>query len=155
MTNIIEFLTARLDEDEAPAEAATSGPWSVDQAPSRTNVVRAEGELDRVGTTGGRMDMPTFTGQTANRSRIRWEADAAHIARHDPARVLAEVAAKRQLLEWCAEATKHFDWSTLGQFGCLLHDPNARATHTAILALCTMAAGHAAHPDYNPDWGIS
>lgn len=59
---VVEFLTAQLDEDEAAANAATPGPWRTDQAPHRTNVVRSEAEIDRVGTAGGRMDMPTFTG---------------------------------------------------------------------------------------------
>lgn len=96
--DITEFLTACVAEDATEAEAATSGPWHVDQIPHRTNVVVPHEGLDRIGTAGQRMDVPIFTGQTANRGRLQWEADAAHIARHDPARVLREVAAKRRVL---------------------------------------------------------
>ena len=69
MTNdLIAFITARLDEDEAAAKAAQ------ESAPS-------DGELAQ--QAGPCVD----------------EAGYVHIARHDPARVLREVAAKRARLD--------------------------------------------------------
>ena len=71
--DLTEFLSARLDEDEAaPGESA----------------------------------LPRGSGGSPRTRRYRWpddelvhsadrKADARHIARHDPARVLREVAAKR------------------------------------------------------------
>lgn len=82
------------------------------------------------------------------------EYQARHIARHDPATVLAKVEANRYLLEWCAEVTQHFDWSTLNQPGSLKHDPNARATHTAVVALLSMAAPYARRPGFKPEWRL-
>lgn len=82
------------------------------------------------------------------------EYQARHIARHDPVTVLAEIEAKRYLLEWCMEVTTHFDWSALDQPGSLREDPNARATHTAIVALKSMAAPYAGRPGYKPEWRL-
>ena len=82
------------------------------------------------------------------------EDQARHIARHDPARVLADVEAKRYLLEWCAEVTAHFDWSTLNLPGSLRDDPNARATHTAVVALKSLAVPYAGQPGFKPEWRL-
>lgn len=92
---LVEFLAARLDEDEAAARAATAGPWHDDggcissagyQITDYGAYTRADGEAEE------------------------WEerqqhADSAHIARHDPARVLREVAAKRAIIELADEAS--------------------------------------------------
>ena len=73
------FVAARLDEDEAAARAATEGPWSFagyDSADGWPIVANDEHEI--VSRSGS--------------------DDAEHIARHDPARVLREVTAKRAIL---------------------------------------------------------
>lgn len=77
---ITEFLTRCLDEDEAWARAASEAPWHVGDA---YGLPRLEATGRAVGLTGA--DQP----------------DLDHIARHDPARVLREVEAKRRVLtEW-------------------------------------------------------
>ena len=95
-TDLIAFLNARLDEDEAAAKAVRqprnwhqgdeSDPW-------------ASWDRDMI-----YMWPPEF--HTPIESDKHWrglQADddhlAAHIARHDPARVLREVAAKRAILD--------------------------------------------------------
>jgi hypothetical protein len=93
MTSLVEFLTARLDEDEAVARAATDGPWlakgaSVDGARHQPVVM---GGWDSAGSL---QDAATYS-------------DAAHIARHDPARALREVDAKREIVKW------HESWPVL------------------------------------------
>ena len=136
--NIAEFLTARLDEDEAAAVALCGG---------RTGRWHAYLE--------GGDDGWAFEAEGGGLGAIvEDEGLAYYIARHDPARVLREVAAKRQLLEWCAAVTEHFDWATLNQPGSLLHDPNARATNTATLAMQAMATPYADHPDYQEGWKL-
>jgi hypothetical protein len=137
---IVEFLDAQLNEDEAAAFAATPGPWRTHQAPHRTNVVRSEAELDRIGTAGGRMDMPTFTGQTSNRSRARWEADASHIACHDPTRVLREVAATRRIL-----AGHESDWCI-----CQLEGGAMKGAPCSLLK--NLAAHYIDRPGYKEEW---
>lgn len=80
--SLVEFLAARLDEDEAIARQAIAPDWEV--APEdrfRVQVVPAE---DAAGRTSA---IAVAVGYEGN-----------HIARHDPARVLREVAAMRRIL---------------------------------------------------------
>lgn len=82
MSDLVAFVTARLGEDEEQARLAAreGGEWT------QVDPVRKPG---RIGSLGG---------------VVVWdegepdEHQAAHIARHDPARVLREVAARRRLI---------------------------------------------------------
>lgn len=141
MTGIVEFLTARLDEDEAAIKAMGvegTGRWWVGQ--------RFDGSLDPEGSTVfvdvrrsdglGYIHLGTpgmFAGPTA-----------IHVARHDPARVLAEVKAKRALLAQAAEmrevASATEAWS-LNDYA----DGIER----------NLAAPYADHPDYDPAWRMT
>ena len=93
MSDLVEFLRARLDEDEATARAATVGPWTVND-PEFAEAIRSADGVDVV--AGGRWggEAPVFASTE----------DALHIARHDPARVLAETEAKRRLVDGIADA---------------------------------------------------
>lgn len=93
MTGLVEFLTVQLDDDEALAKRAghtRSGKlatWHVacdhgDVHPDSCYECRVEGDNITIYDEGGHD-----------------EHQAAHIARHDPTRVLREVAAKRRILE--------------------------------------------------------
>lgn len=78
--DLVEFLRARLDEDEAAARNVDEhGPFTV--YPGDGAYLLYDGTDPVV-----MVSMPS-------------EPLAFHIARHDPARVLAEVAAKRALVE--------------------------------------------------------
>lgn len=97
MDDLIAFLTARLDEDEAVArEAASALPgdegygWRAVHRYLETHP--ASGESFIVDTSSELVARPASA-----RSYDRAVAD--HIARHDPARVLREVAAKRAIVE--------------------------------------------------------
>jgi hypothetical protein len=63
--------------------------------------------------------------------------DAAHVIRHDPARVLREVAAKRAILELHAQGT---DWDG---------EPWPCSTIRALIAIWRD------HPDFDPAWAIT
>lgn len=76
--NIAEFLAACLDEDETIARATRQA------SPSWQNF-DVDGEL-RDSVNAGTV------------ARVPADEDRAHIARHDPARVLADIAAKRRIL---------------------------------------------------------
>lgn len=65
------------------------------------------------------------------------EDRAVHIARHDPDRVLAEVEAKRRVIEMTPVVRG-------------LQDPTAEAQHMLVLA--HLASVYAGHPAYDPDW---
>ena len=73
VSDLIAFLNARYDEDEAAAKAADDGPWT---------------------SSGPYVDAPG----AGIILQARHTEDAAHAARHDPGRVLREVEAKRAIL---------------------------------------------------------
>ena len=86
--DITEFLKARLDEDEAAAAAASDGPWVPWRGRPGLGLRHLEYGVMLPGQGAGSL------AAIAAASR----ADAEHIARHDPARVLREVEAKRAIL---------------------------------------------------------
>lgn len=115
---IVEFLESRLDEDEAVAKAATPGPWEwlddkltttagqwmscqyrcIWSEPSAVN----RGPVGIPGHEHFRVNETVIDsfGDYGYESEIEIsDPDAAHIAHFDPARALAEVAAKRGILE--------------------------------------------------------
>jgi hypothetical protein len=84
MTDLVEFVRAALDEDERVARAAEPAPWTAHEEaadPDEGYVAGPDGYV--LVYNEGTVSLGT----------------AAHIARHDPARVLADVAAKRAILE--------------------------------------------------------
>ena len=64
--------------------------------------------------------------------------DAAHIARHDPARVLAEVKAKREIVKFCDDDPLFLD--------------GGWAYTDRVLRL--LASAYDQHPDYDPAWRV-
>lgn len=117
------FLLARLDEDEQIARAATGWAtgWTVDAAPDGTWYIDPGHQRDDTGN-------------------VRARADADHIARHDPARVLAEVEAKRQIVA-PHRGTHRCEW------GDVTMDNQCTARLLRLLAL-----PYADHPDYLAEW---
>ena len=144
MSNIRKFLLARIAEDEAAARAANPSPWAYTTVESvgggalydRTRVI---GSLDyeQPGEHDGRIV----------RHLPEHEADAngAHIARHDPARVLAECEAKRQAITIFqnhpgADPDDDRRWNEYAGMNSML------------LAL---ALPYADHPDFDPVWKLA
>lgn len=150
--SIVEFIKAQLVIDDRLARAAGStrsgiiASWHVDcRCPDKDAGMHADNCYEcRV--EGDNITIYDEGGHDEDQAR--------HIARHDPAAILAEIETKRYLLEWCAEVTAHFDWSTLNLPGSLLNDPNARATHTAVVALQAMAAPYVGRPGFKPEWRL-
>lgn len=125
---LIEFLRARFDEDERTARmAAKSGllAWR-----------RDENDPHQV------LLAPTESAPNAH-AVVAWTVTRAkpeHIARHDPARVLADVDAKRRILD--LEVPDHYD--TPGEW---------RGWHDAYNdVLRLLALPYADHPDYREEW---
>lgn len=87
--DLLAFLRAQLDEDERVARAATVGPWEWGPSPTAKLTWGLSGS-----------DVP-FGGWIlrVNDAGCPSTHDAQHIARWDPARVLAEVEAKRRILD--------------------------------------------------------
>lgn len=141
MTDIVEFLEARLAEDEALAHATTEyqpiDEWDA------VGVEDAENpEIARKCWTVVEIAMPRRSNQAA-RSLMT------HIAHHDPARVLREVKAKRSILAehtddegQCARCLDSDGITYLGAYTAPWPCPTLRA----------LAAVYSDHPDYRPDW---
>ncbi len=123
MDDLVQFLRDRLDEDEQAARAAHAPNWSTD---GRTGL--------HYGVEDGWMTDALTT------------ADADHIARHDPARVLREVEAKRRLLTDYEENAADLDAQ---------HAPDMDYVGRADgleTALQHLATAYADHPDYRDAW---
>ena len=116
---LVDFLRARLDEDEAIARAASGstvvgepGNWKPSPAGDEWEVSRDDGYADEL-LVALRPNLPrppeVLGGYWGVVVGYRWESEEPgsgapllefeHAARHDPARVLREVDAKRQLLK--------------------------------------------------------
>ncbi len=132
---LAEFYAARLDEDEAAARAATPGEWAA---------------LD-----GGVMSVENESWPVSSTESARNREDRVHIARHDPARVLREVEAKRKILAAYEEAAEHpFDLPEGVHDG---RDQWERERDAAVLAeldgvVRYLAEVDSDHPDYQQAW---
>ena len=124
MSDLVKFLRARLDEDEQVALAATSGPWEWvgDIEAREATLCRTSSQLDVS------VDVIYAHGEHTIGYIVVKPTDATHIERWDPARVLAEVEAKRRILA--------------------MHAP----TQTDWPLLRVIALPYAAHPDYRDEW---
>lgn len=175
--NIVEFLEARITEDEAMARAASTdgGSWdTISGIGGSTGSIHAGGELfiDEDGDAsyyGG--SVIVYDEGTPDR------AQAEHIARHDPARVLAECKAKREIVElhqptlstveWFDDATgtghapicpscrpeDPTDWHPpIGMAGIRPEGFVPHYTLAPCPTLCALAAMYAANPDYRREW---
>lgn len=132
---LIEFLRARLDEDKAAAEAATGGEWGA------IDHTRPFAIFDVA--TYQKNDSRGLTGRYAVGAIERSE-DRAHIARHDPARVLREVEAKRRILAEYAEVADND-----------IDEPHEYAYGWANglgVAVRLLAAVYDDHPEYRQEW---
>jgi hypothetical protein len=122
MSDLVEFLKARLDEDEAAAGAArnwTDRDWTTSLDQRGDGWVSADGADPIVMTIG--------------HSDAQASAIVEHIARWDPARIRAEVAAKRRVLELYEE----------------LGDPSL------YVVMQHLAQAYADHADYDQKWSPS
>ncbi|MEU2075405.1 DUF6221 family protein [Streptomyces sp. NPDC013489] len=127
MEELIAFLRARLNEDEQTARHATDGPW-VDEP---GHPIRGGYELRFV------------IAQQAQ----RWNSQ--HIARHDPARVLAEVDAKRRIIDECAYWLDKINESATAEHPY----PNLPERGEVVLPVITLLGlPYADHPDYQDAW---
>lgn len=156
---ITEFLNARLDEDEAVARASVidASRWSV------FAVDKYFGQVD------------SDDGAVASSVDLK---DAEHIARHDPARVLAEVEAKRKIIafheQWpvlvqtepkiefsggdtlvgtidtyTARMSQQIDWQTTQQYRARFG--TEPPTAPMLRALVQVYVGH---PDFEEEWRL-
>jgi hypothetical protein len=136
--DLIEFLRARLDDDEWSARAATPGPW-MDFGPHAIGVEQIGVEDAHMVAEMQRCEEPAHVHED------RRVADAQFIGDWNPARVLAEVDVKLRIIGvhgWSVEAA-----DTAG-FVCITCDPEGHPCATLRL----LALPYAGHADYRPEW---
>ena len=160
--DLIAFWTARLDEVEAAAKAAAEdhpaleaqgGHWQ-DVGDRHVRYDNGTGEILRsVDVTGG-------PGLWYEQIWVRGDPDgavAAHIALHDPTRVLREVAADRKLLDLCERAKSYRDQVFARPEPRSISDEMRAVTQMMALeqVLRLRAAVYIDHPDYRSEWGAA
>ncbi|MFC5183523.1 DUF6221 family protein [Actinomadura harenae] len=143
MDELVEFLRARIAKDEQIARAGSGAAWR----PSPPGSISLDGPAgasaadraaDGAGAAPGR---PGFVAQAEN------ESYAEHIARHDPARALRDVAAKRLVLDEYVKA----EWLlSSGHRG----EAAEAAQAVRLTTLRALASTYSDHPAYRPEWSV-
>lgn len=137
MTDLAEFLRARLDEDAAVARAAPA---------------------DSIEATEGMWETKYLVLHDNAQTTVTAEMDARlaeHIARHDPARVLAEVEAKRRIVEKHGPTPPGYTW--VGDDDDLMPACSVCGDMTVAFPCPTLrlvASVYDDHADYLPEWKI-
>ena len=144
---LIAFVKARLDEDEVVAREACdgdSGQWFMGR---KWNVYRAEDEARYDEDYQGEENRLVVYGNVKPQSE--------YVARHDPARALREVAAKRALIRVALENAAETD-SERGDGhdagGIAAGQCSDHGAEAALRNLAPLAAIWDGHPDYDPGW---
>lgn len=155
MSDLVEFLEARLVEDEAIAlkSGGSEAEWlyraeydnetgnEVVWANSRTEEWLGPAQKKPYVSYGRYVTMDHEGCLPAVD-----EDDGTHIARHDPARVLREVAAKRAILAAYLQIPTE---PNLSRYNEIIDKGYGEALENSITHL---ACVYSDHPDFNPDW---
>jgi Family of unknown function (DUF6221) len=139
--DLAAFIAARLDEDEAAATEA-----------AREECPEWRRRYPNPGLYEGTTDISDINGTIVARAGT---PIAAHIARHDPARGLREVAAKRRVLERHRPVGGNPSYWAQACAGCGTEgycDDPVTAKMSDCPELRDMAAIWDAHPDYRQEW---
>ncbi|MGW5175874.1 DUF6221 family protein [Streptomyces sp. NPDC004082] len=144
MDELVRWLGEQLDEDERIARAATPGPWWHNPGKQWLGPEAFETYDLRQGEEfvgyGGPHPFTGAVASTGPASNMQGMKDAAFIAEHDPARVLREIDAKRDLLRFAAGVHDHHETFTTGV--------SARLDGTLRL----FALAYADRPGYRNEW---
>jgi hypothetical protein len=130
---LVAFLEERLREDQGAAETAAPGPWHMD-------------ENQRIYAENGSYVTSPWTSDER-------DDDLDHVIRHDPARVLREVTAKRAILTEhpIRPADEPGDYS-FGCERCYFNRDEGVYGSGYCRTLKALAAVYSDHPDYRKEW---
>lgn len=137
MSDIVAFLAGRLDEEADLSRGTTGGSWYAPEIPLllhgyprwRVDIVTGERESPR-----GIADC------------LISDADARHIAYWDPPRILAEIAAKREMIRVVEAATVARDAAE----GTVLAGATKLTVRAYTKMLRLLAQPYSGHPDSGP-----
>jgi len=149
VTDLRDFIAARLDEDEQIARNASS--------PVPVGADRETWSYDREGfavrASHGRWNVATRRDDPADAREIHMtDSYGQHIARHDPARVLREVAAKRRVMERHSADPTYTPVDRWYCLGCGNDDMGPLSEIEDCPELRDLAAPYSDHPDYRQEW---
>jgi hypothetical protein len=133
--DLVQWLGQQLDEDERIARAATAGPWTA----------MGQGVLDP-SPPSNRLGIGMAVGHAA--ASADYNETAEHIARHDPARVLREIDAKRQIIalhHQLEDAQEMLDF-------CATCDATGKYPEYPCTTLRLLALPYADRPGYREEW---
>lgn len=140
--DLVEFLRARYAEEERFAKACAEvfpPPWDVNDRGHSASVIA---------------DAPNFLTVAQYEDPPHGDTDwpgarLEHVGRHDPARVLADIEAKRAIVDLYLNGVAAVD-AMLGQ------SPMLQANFNALRrVLELLARPYADHPDCNPAWLVT
>ena len=156
MSDLTDWLREQIAADETAARAASQGPWRYNPSrewhtdSERLTAARA-GRLVPGGKefvcAGPRVD-EIGVASTGASDDPQSMADAAHIARWDPTRVLAECAAKRRLLSRHEEDRHRAGWCS----NC--YTPTGDHRLWPCHVVLALAQSYADQPGFDPAWRI-
>lgn len=150
--DLVEFLRSRLDEDETAASAANVKQGDPDWWVSPVLITAGEHYTVR----SCRDSRPIARVQRLDGDEgepagiLDGAAVAEHIARHDPARVLAEVEAYRRIVELHQRDPDWSGWS--GDWCRTCGTASEYPTDWPCETLRLLALPYAEHPDYDESW---
>ena len=145
MDDLTAFIKARLDEDEAAAKAVAPLGHVFDMGGERLDDQFAHIRVRHHSEDGRSYSQPD---QPATR----------HFARHDPARVLREVAAKRAIVAEHIHAKASHVGGGTHRFGCENCDDDREYGIWGSGWCATvrqLAAVWSDHPDYKQEWALT
>lgn len=151
MSELVEFLRARLDEDYEAVQRVLGA-----------NVMAAirDGVPAPRWVPSPKSDVGVWDTNRQPRVKYAWPRERDHIIRHDPARVLAEVEAKRSVLarHHAAPVPPGHEWAEEYPY-CAAHaykGPDDTVVYPVELKDCPelldLAAPYGRHPDYREEW---
>ena len=126
MDELVRWLGEQLDKDERIAQGADPGPWK------NNSLGRHDQSVIKLGP-------PTST-SLIQFDGSRAAANGTHVARHDPARVLRDIEAKREVVR-LAERAHDYHETFMNGFAAALEG-----------TLRLFALAYADRPGYRRDW---
>lgn len=125
MDDLVQFLRDRYDLEEQVAKDASPGPWHIN--PEADEVLAVD-------------DIVVAEGFALSGHQLR--ATTEHIARHDPARVLADIDGRRRIVD---------DYAYYTSIGGRTDAEHGRAEGLTYTVQC-LALTYSGHPDYRDEW---
>ncbi len=159
IAELIVWLRHQLDREETaaitiPGGGECPGRWTAHRIPDgdwaeiRHHVAYYSDHLG-----GDALGERVETGETETVGLTMWgRNEDEHVTRYSPAHIMVEIAAKRAIVDWCAEVIGDRNLTGYGRPGALGNDPAALAITLAAETLRHLAQPYTNQPGYQPQW---